>query len=94
MVCRVRRPIQEQIMSQAFEAHSSPTEAVRPNEMNLVWIDMEMTGLVPESERIIEIALIITDAQLRPLAEGPVIVVHQADTVLIEIGVTVVDTVV
>jgi oligoribonuclease len=49
---------------------------------NLVWIDMEMTGLQPDSDRIIEIALLVTDAQLSLVAEGPVIVVHQPDEVL------------
>ena len=45
---------------------------------NLVWIDLEMTGLSPENDRIIEIASIVTDAQLNVLAEGPVIAVHQS----------------
>jgi oligoribonuclease len=49
---------------------------------NLVWIDMEMTGLQPDSDRIIEIAMLVTDAQLSVLAEGPVLVVHQPDEVL------------
>jgi len=49
---------------------------------NLVWIDMEMTGLQPDSDRIIEIALLVTDPQLALLAEGPVLVVHQPDAVL------------
>jgi len=49
---------------------------------NLVWIDMEMTGLQPDSDRIIEIALLVTDPQLALLAEGPVLVVHQPDPVL------------
>lgn len=49
---------------------------------NLVWIDMEMTGLQPDSDRIIEIAMLVTDAQLNVLAEGPVLVVHQPDAVL------------
>ncbi len=49
---------------------------------NLVWIDMEMTGLQPDADRIIEIAMLVTDAQLAVLAEGPVLVVHQPDEVL------------
>ena len=49
---------------------------------NLVWIDLEMTGLEPETDHIIEIATIITDADLNILAEGPVIAVHQPDSVL------------
>ena len=49
---------------------------------NLVWIDMEMTGLQPDSDRIIEIAMLVTDAQLNVLAEGPVLVLHQPDAVL------------
>ncbi|MCW8106920.1 oligoribonuclease [Alteromonas ponticola] len=49
---------------------------------NLVWIDMEMTGLDPETCKVLEIATIVTDAQLNILAEGPVIAVHQPDKVL------------
>lgn len=49
---------------------------------NMVWIDMEMTGLDPEKERIIEIATIITDGDLNILAEGPDLVIHQPASVL------------
>jgi oligoribonuclease len=49
---------------------------------NLIWIDMEMTGLQPDADRIIEIAVLVTDPQLEVLAEGPVLVVHQPDAVL------------
>ena len=48
---------------------------IDPN--NLIWIDMEMTGLVPETDRIIEIAVLVTDSQLNLVAEGPGLVVHQ-----------------
>ncbi|MDI9244866.1 oligoribonuclease [Marinobacter sp. CHS3-4] len=48
----------------------------------LVWIDLEMTGLDPEQERIIEIATIITDSDLNTIEEGPVIAVHQSDSLL------------
>jgi len=54
--------------------------AADPN--NLIWIDMEMTGLVPEADRIIEIAVLVTDSQLQLVAEGPVLVVRQPDEVL------------
>lgn len=49
---------------------------------HLIWLDMEMTGLEPDRDRIIEIALVITNEQLETLAEAPVIVVHQPDAVL------------
>ncbi|WP_301099635.1 oligoribonuclease [Otariodibacter sp.] len=52
------------------------------DKQNLIWIDLEMTGLDPEKERIIEIATIITDKDLNILAEGPVIAINQADTLL------------
>ncbi|MDQ7983615.1 oligoribonuclease [Pseudomonas sp. G34] len=49
------------------------------NPENLIWIDLEMTGLDPETDVIIEMATIVTDTQLNVLAEGPVIAVHQSD---------------
>ena len=54
-----------------------------PQDANhLIWIDMEMTGLKPEADRIIEVALVITDAALVTIAEAPVLVVHQDDAKL------------
>ena len=52
------------------------------DKQNLIWIDLEMTGLEPEKERIIEIATIVTDKNLNILAEGPVLAVHQPDELL------------
>ncbi len=52
--------------------------------LNLIWIDLEMTGLDPERERIIEIATVVTDANLNVLAEGPSLAVHQSDQLLSE----------
>lgn len=69
-------------MSQAIETNAAPSAPVRPNEFNLVWVDMEMTGLDPDSDRIIEVACVVTDAELNILAEGPVFAIHQPDEVL------------
>jgi oligoribonuclease len=52
------------------------------SDQNLVWIDLEMTGLLPESDRIIEIAVVVTDPLLTVRIEGPVFAVHQSDAVL------------
>ncbi len=52
------------------------------DKSHLIWIDMEMTGLRPDEDRIIEVALVVTDAQLNTVAEAPVLVVHQPDGVL------------
>ncbi len=48
---------------------------------NLIWIDMEMSGLSPDNDRVLEVAIVITDSQLNVLAEGPVKVVHQSDDI-------------
>jgi oligoribonuclease len=55
-----------------------PTQDKTP----LVWIDMEMSGLVPERDRILEVAMVVTDAELATIAEAPVYVLHQPDEVL------------
>ncbi len=52
------------------------------SDQNLVWIDLEMTGLLPDSDRIIEIAVVVTDAQLGQRTEGPVFAIHQSDATL------------
>ena len=52
------------------------------SDQNLIWIDLEMTGLLPESDRIIEIAVVVTDPQVTVRVEGPVFAVHQSDALL------------
>jgi len=52
------------------------------NQDNLIWLDMEMSGLLPDTDRILELAAVVTDAQLNVIAESPVLVVHQSDAVL------------
>lgn len=76
---------QERIMSQANdlpEGSAPAAAAPRANEMNLVWVDMEMTGLEPDTDRIIEVAVVVTDMHLNVLAEGPVFAIHQSDETL------------
>lgn len=51
-------------------------------DTHLVWVDMEMSGLDPDKDKVLEIALIVTDKDLNLVEEGPVLVVHQPDTVL------------
>jgi oligoribonuclease len=58
------------------------TAVLSPHEHNLIWIDLEMTGLSPETDRIIEIAVVVTDPSLAVRVEGPVFAVHQSDAVL------------
>jgi oligoribonuclease len=64
----------------------TPAPASTPDlpksDLNLVWLDCEMTGLNPNTERIIEIAVIVTDAQLQVRVPGPVLVIHQSDALL------------
>ncbi len=57
---------------------AQPTQDKTP----LVWIDMEMSGLVPDRDRILEVAMVVTDANLETIAEAPVYVLHQSDAVL------------
>ncbi|MBE7370058.1 oligoribonuclease [Ramlibacter pallidus] len=61
---------------------ASPVATLAKNDQNLVWLDCEMTGLDPERDRIIEIAVVVTGPHLEPRIEGPVIAVHQSDAQL------------
>jgi oligoribonuclease len=56
--------------------------SLAPSDLNLVWIDLEMTGLDPDRDRIIEIAVVVTDPDLKVRVPGPVLAVHQSDAVL------------
>jgi oligoribonuclease len=55
---------------------------LKKSENNLIWVDMEMTGLLPDTDRIIEVAVVITDPQLTIRVEGPVFAIHQSDATL------------
>lgn len=63
-------------------AEQSNQQASDSNQNNLIWLDMEMSGLLPDTDRILELAVVITDAKLNVLAESPVLVIHQSDAVL------------
>ena len=58
------------------------TPSLAKSDQNLIWIDLEMTGLFPNTDRIIEIAVVVTDPQLQVRIEGPVFAVHQSDATL------------
>lgn len=65
------------------ETNAGPGAAtLEKNDLNLVWLDCEMTGLDPEVDRIIEIAVVVTGPHLEPRIEGPVFAIHQSDAVL------------
>ena len=59
-----------------------PVPTLAKSENNLIWIDLEMTGLYPDTDRIIEIAVVVTDANLNVRVEGPVFAIHQSDETL------------
>ena len=61
---------------------TAPAATLMSSDQNLIWIDLEMTGLVPETDRIIEIAVVVTDPSLTMRVEGPVFAVRQTDAVL------------
>ncbi|CAM2142470.1 oligoribonuclease [Pararobbsia alpina] len=74
-------PQTDPIATPDSNAAGTPQTLVR-NELNLIWVDMEMTGLDPDNDRVIEIAVVVTDSQLANAVEGPVIAIHQSDAVL------------
>ena len=64
------------------DAASHETPVLPKSDLNLVWLDCEMTGLQPETDRLIEIAVVITSADLSVRVEGPVFAIHQSDELL------------
>ena len=66
----------------AEHSSSATSDSQDTRRQRLVWIDLEMTGLDPNRERIIEVATLVTDSELNTVAEGPVIAGHQSDTLL------------
>jgi len=60
----------------------APSVVLAKSDLNLVWLDCEMTGLEPDTDRLIEIAVVVTGPHLEPRVEGPVFAIHQSDAVL------------
>lgn len=83
-------PILMEIMMQEANNSAVETNKTETNNKsndnkssdNLIWLDMEMSGLLPDSDRILELAAVVTDAELNVLGESPVLVIHQSDAVL------------
>jgi oligoribonuclease len=63
-------------------AMDEPTPSLQKSDKNLVWLDCEMSGLQPDRERLLELAVIVTGPDLEPRIEGPVLVIHQSDALL------------
>ncbi len=66
----------------SMSSPQAPSVQLAKSDQNLVWVDCEMSGLDPEKERLLEIAVVITGPHLQPRIEGPVLVIHQGEAVL------------
>jgi oligoribonuclease len=77
-----RRMSQAHTEAVTLPATDTPPAVLAKSDQNLVWLDCEMSGLDPERERLLEIAVVITGPNLEPRVEGPVLVIHQSDAVL------------
>ena len=69
-------------MTDAHSAHAPAAVTLNKSDLNLVWLDCEMSGLDPERERLLEIAIVVTGPDLSSRMEGPVLVIHQSDELL------------
>jgi oligoribonuclease len=69
-------------MTDIIDPAAAPLALPARSDMNLIWLDMEMTGLDPDNDRIIEIAVVVTNSQLDKVVEGPVLAIHQSDETL------------
>lgn len=79
----IQAPLQTPDVEAAPQSAGQPeAPGLEKSADNLVWLDCEMTGLDPEKERLLEIAVVITGPQLQPRIEGPVLVIHQSDALL------------
>ena len=70
------------LMTESSLASSPEVVTLAKSDLNLVWLDCEMSGLDPERERLLEIAIVVTGPDLSPRVEGPVLVIHQSDELL------------
>ena len=76
------KPNTAKIKQETEVSTTKPTVLLAKNDQNLIWLDCEMTGLDPDNERLIEIAVVMTGPNLEPRIEGPVLVIHQSDELL------------
>ena len=70
------------LQADSLHTYAMTDTALAKNDANLIWIDLEMTGLSPERDRIIELAVVVTDPMVTERVEGPVFAIHQSDAVL------------
>ncbi len=82
ILCMSNKPNTAKINQEAAASSAVSTVLLAKNDQNLIWLDCEMTGLDPENERLIEIAVVMTGPNLEPRIEGPVLVIHQSDELL------------
>ncbi len=75
-------PVSTPVSTRASTSPTALSTALAPSDQNLIWIDLEMTGLSPFTDRIIEIAVVVTDPLLTLRIEGPVFAIHQSDATL------------